>query len=215
MTNSNYKPVRRSARLVDFDYSTGGGYYVTVCTANRKPIFGEVLNGEVVLNNFGEMARDEWMRTGDVRDNVEIDEFVIMPNHIHGIIIIKPDDIEMSGRRGVLHTPVSQICEQPATTGQRDLHSRIDGGTKTGQRSWPLRVDGMPKSPSENLGAFIRGYKSAVTSRIWKLTGDKSPIWQRNYYEHVIRTENDLNNIRKYIHENPENWEHDEYHFLT
>ena len=196
---------RRSIRLEDFDYSSNGAYFVTVCAQNRKPLFGEVSIDRVILNECGGIARDEWIRTADVRPNVEIDEFVIMPNHIHGIILILPDDIDMQNRRGVLHTPIAQINDRIPDTERRGLNCTEE--PRKGQCNWPLRT--MPKSPSNNLGAFIRGYKSAVTSAIWKLTGSQTPVWQRNYYEHVIRNENELNEIRQYIRTNPENWEND------
>ena len=117
MNSNNEKPVRCSVRLDNFDYSTVGGYYVTICTANRKPIFGEFLGGEVVLNNYGEFACDEWMRTGDVRKNVRIDEFIIMPNHIHGIIIIKPNNLKITARRGMAPTCPSLKSSPDSRTG--------------------------------------------------------------------------------------------------
>jgi len=198
--------VRRSVRLNNYDYSLEGAYFVTICTANRKLFFGEVLEDAVILNQYGKIARDEWIRTAEVRDNVEIDEFVIMPNHIHGIIIILPNSnshghmVENSvantdNPMGLSHTPVARSIEPSPQTGQCD---------------WPLHV--MPKSPKNNLGAFIRGYKSAVTSAVLKLSDSKNSVWQRNYHEHIIRNEEDLSKVRNYIRRNPANWKDDKYH---
>jgi len=198
---------RWSIRLKDFDYSSNGVYFVTICTATRKPLFGEVSIDRVFLNECGGIARDEWIRTADVRPNVEIDEFVIMPNHIHGIITILPDDIDMQNRRGdpvgrpspIIerneHDPVGRPC-----VGNGDV--RVSG-KRVNHRLTPTLVSG-------SLGAIMAQYKSIVTKRIWKLTGSQTPVWQRNYYEHVIRNEKELDEIRQYIRTNPLNWDNDE-----
>ena len=151
-----------------------------------------------MLNDYGEIARDEWIRTGDVRDNVEIDEFIIMPNHVHGIIVIKPDDMGKTGRRGMALTCPSS-----------ELPPISKKGTPT---SCPYVKREFGKPETGSLGIIIANYKSIVTKRIWKIAGSKIPVWQRNYYEHVIRSETDLNAIRQYIIDNPANWEDDEYY---
>ena len=123
------------------------------------------------LNNFGRIVFEEWNLTKHIRDNVELDYFVIMPNHFHGILII----------------------------------------THKSEHSWGVSqyapTDGF-KSPSQTLGAIIRGFKGSVTKQINELRGTPSKsVWQRNYYERVIRSEQELYNIRNYILNNPRKWE--------
>jgi REP element-mobilizing transposase RayT len=161
---------RQSIRLNEYNYANPNWYYVTICTKDKKCVFGKVRNGKLVLNKFGILAKDEWIRTKEIRQNIDLDYYIIMPNHIHGIIIIES--------RGVMHY---------ATTNEF-------------------------KSPSQTLGSIIRGFKSTVTKRINRMRSTHgNPIWQRNYYDHIIRNEQDLFRIRKYIQLNPLKWEIDEH----
>ncbi len=171
------KKNRKTIRLKYYDYSQSGMYYVTICTHNRQNIFGEIINGEIVLNKFGELAKNEWERTSEIRHNVILDEFIIMPNHIHGIIIIK------TGRDTVLRVPTTNF-NYPNTTFEQ-----------------------FGKPTSNSIPTIIRSFKSTVTKQInetRKTPGLK--IWQSRFYEHVIRTPNSLLKIRKYIKNNPINW---------
>ncbi len=180
---------RKSIRLEEFDYTNPWWYYVTICSDNHRSIFGDVKNGKMILNNYGEIAKDEWLKTPVIRKNIDLDYYAIMPNHIHGIIIIE--------RRGELNSPQDK--------GENDI-SPEKGVTHYAP------TENIFKSPSQTLGSIIRGFKSAVTKRInahRKTYGDS--IWQRNYYEHIIRNERDLYNIRSYIELNPLKWELDEY----
>ncbi len=170
---------RRSIRLPEYDYSQAGGYFVTIVTKGRLCIFGNVVNGNVELKDYGVVAQNEWLKAAQIRQNVKIndDEFVVMPNHIHGIIWIKdnvPNLVE--AQRRCAPTPDKRIS----------LCGQI-------------------------LGTIVRAYKSAVTYQIHKL-GELLglPIWQRNYYEHIIRNDRDYANIYDYIQVNPINWESDE-----
>ncbi len=172
---------RRSIRLQGYDYSQAGAYYVTICTQDRACLFGQVKGGEMVLNEVGKIVEEEWLNTEKIRGNVQLDEFVIMPNHLHGIIII-------NDRRGVLNMPI--------------LNTPISNMFK-GECHSPLR------GASKNFGAIIRGYKSAVTKWFRQNTNIYN-VWQRNYYEHIIRNGNDYDRIVKYIHDNPMNWGQDD-----
>ena len=169
---------RRSIRLKGYDYTQPGAYFVTICTYQRASLFGRVVDGEMAVNELGKIVREEWFRTARVRPYVELfdDEFVVMPNHIHGIIWIV-DDKHVAQRR----------C---APTGGITPTNVVPG----------------------SLGAIIRAFKSIVTKRINALRGTPgAPVWQRNYYEHIIRTERALNRIRRYIVENPLRWHFDRY----
>lgn len=138
------------------------------------------------LNDFGNIARAEWLRTSEIRDNVVLDEFVIMPNHMHAIFMIKPMG---AGRVGAYrNTPPHRNTPPQCDTPQPPTF----------------------KSPSNTVGAIVRGFKSAVTKQINMMRNLPGvPVWQRNYYEHIIRDEESLHRVREYIMLNPQKWEDD------
>lgn len=168
---------RRSIRLHGYDYANPGGYFVTMCTHEHRCLFGDIVSAEMRLNPLGEIVRDEWLRTAEMRPSVSIGQFVIMPNHMHGIVQI---------------TASSPVV-------------RVDHGS-------PISTE--PKGPARaSLASMIAGFKSAVSRRA-NAGGTRSiaPLWQQNYYEHVIRDEDDFNRIRQYIVDNPAQWTEDGYH---
>ena len=178
---------RKSIRLPGYDYAQASAYFVTICAHQRADLFGEVVRGEMHLNDMGALVAEEWIKTESIRSEILLDEWVIMPNHFHAIIMItdgaaKPH-IDFSGYDNC-HTRA--YCDSRAY-----CHT-------------PLR------SPSKNLGAVVRGFKSAATRLInqWRKS-PSTPVWQRNYYEHIIRNEDELQDIRKYIQNNPLRWEAD------
>lgn len=147
---------RRSIRLRDYHYSRAGAYFITVCTVGRELLFGEVKDDEMALNELGWIVEEEWLQSARIRSEIELDAWVVMPNHVHGIVIIADES-----RRG--DRPVAR------------------GGPR-------------PKS----LGAMMAGLKSAVTKRINAMRGTPGAlVWQRNYYEHIIRNESTLYWIRQ------------------
>lgn len=173
---------RKSIRLKEYDYSNANWYYVTICTYNKEHLFGKVINNKVVLNDLGKIVNEEWLRTKEVRKNIDLDDYIIMPNHIHGIIIIDYNENELNNNIG------------------RDTMHRVPTERTFGSS--------IPNSLSTIIGAF----KASVTRRINKTLKPYQSIWQRNYYEHIIRNEEDLYRIRKYIQQNPLKWHLDEYY---
>jgi len=164
---------RKSIRLKDYDYSSKGHYSITMCTKNGECLFGEIIDGQMRVNEFGEIVKNEWLKTPQVRSNVKSGEFIVMPNHMHGIICI------------------------------------VDDGRGTAHRALTLESFGRPVPGS--IPTVIRSFKSAVTKHINELRHTpRSPIWQRGYYDHIIRDEMDLNRIREYIQNNPLAWDEDE-----
>ncbi len=153
----------------------------------------------MILNQYGQIATNEWMKTTEIRNNVELGEFIIMPNHIHGII-------RLLGR-GELHSPLlSGECNSPDNNrGVYDTSQNKMGELHSPQRS-PDNNRGKFHSPQQTIGAIVRGYKSAVTRQIG-LLGFKEKLWQRNYYEHIIRNERAYFKISAYIRNNPANWD--------
>lgn len=180
---------RRSIRLQSYDYSQEGLYFITICCQDRIHRFGEVINGEMVLNQYGKIAEKEWLNTEKIRPNVQLCEYVIMPNHMHGIIIICTGELNSptlntSTRTGESHSPTIQ---------------------QKGEFNSPLR------GTSNTVGAIVRGYKSAVTKWM-RQNSDVHALWQRNYYEHIIRDEKSYQNISLYIQNNPFNWQNDKFY---
>jgi len=165
---------RRSIRLQGYDYSLPGAYFITICTEKRICLFGNIIYGKMVLNEYGKIAQQCWLNIPLHYQNVELNEFVVMPNHIHGIIIIN-DTV------GAIHE-----LPQQKTPQQRRLMT-------------------LPKI----IGRFKMN--SAKQLNQLRQTSGLS-VWQRNYYEHIIRNEFEFNKIREYIINNPLKWELDKHH---
>jgi len=183
---------RRSIRLKGYDYAQPGAYFITICTHNRTPLFGRVVNREMALNAFGEVVWACWREIPDHFSRVELDAFVAMPNHVHGIIWIV-DDVDHTGKR---HENVGATHASP-------LHLHFSHAS-------PLQDPRGPASGS--LGAVVGSFKSAVTRRINEMRGTPGArVWQRSYWEHIIRDDRALNAIRRYIAENPLRWHLDRY----
>ena len=180
---------RRSIRLKGYDYSSEGLYFITICCHNKVCLFGHVVNAAMVLNEYGQVAFNEWMKTPEIRPNVEWGEFIVMPNHIHGIIRIT--------HRGESNTPdFMGECNSPQPYSP--------------QRYSPQRESPRLQGPSQTIGAIVRGYKSAVTKKLNEL-GVGRKVWQRDYYEHIIRNEQSYYNISNYIVNNPSKWWEDKF----
>jgi REP element-mobilizing transposase RayT len=167
---------RRSIRLKDYNYAQAGAYFVTVCTHERECVFGNVIAGEVQLNEYGRIVTACWEEIPHHFMGTELDAFVVMPNHIHGVVVITNDG------------------KQPA--GARATHAS------------PLR---KPRGPQcKSVGAIIGAFKSASTKRVNEMGQVPGmPLWQRDYHEHVIRDEHELDRIREYIAANPARWAED------
>lgn len=171
-----------------YDYSHSGAYFVTICTQNRTCLFGPVVDGVMVLNDAGWMVQTVWDEMPQYYTCIETDEFVIMPNHIHGIVVL--------------------VGEPPR--GRPDSMYCTDGGNRTdsGQAQGP--------APTLSLPDVVHRFKTMTTKRYTdgvKLSGWQpfpGKLWQRNYYERIIRNETELNKIRQYIVNNPLNWQTDE-----
>ncbi len=178
---------RRSIRLKGYDYAQPGAYFVTIVTDQRREIFGQVVDSEMKLSPIGEIACQEWFRSAEIRKEIRLfdDEFVIMPNHIHGIIWIV-------GADGV----------RPQDGVRPDVYPDV---TNQGARRAPLQR--APRS----LGSFIAGYKASVTCRANREL-NTIKIWQRNYYEHIIQREAEFHKIWNYIENNPRQWHQDQLH---
>lgn len=204
---------RRSIRLKGYDYSQNGLYFITICTYKRKLLFGNIHSHEMFLNEFGQVVYDCWLETEQIRSNIILGDFVVMPNHMHAVFSIDNDSNATNSRDiisenkicgdticgGVLHTPNTNI---PKILSDGVCNMETTDICNRGVCNTPLQ------SPSQTVGAIVRGYKSAVTKRIHELGYDR-PVWQRNYHEHIIRDGRSLRNISQYIIENPTRWKYD------
>jgi REP element-mobilizing transposase RayT len=174
---------RRSIRLKGYDYSQAGAYFVTIVTWHREMLFGEVVKNEMVFSKFGLIAKQQWEKLPKRFPNIELGAYMIMPNHMHGIIVITND----RGTAGNLEN--------------------IDGEAS---RRAPT-YEHFQKPVKGSIPTIIRSYKSAVSYRINLMRrSDGVPVWQRNYYEHVIRNDRDLHNKTDYIEANPPLWDEDD-----
>lgn len=175
---------RRLLRLKDYDYAQAGAYYVTVVTQARVCLFGDVIGGEMRLNEAGSLVLRAWNDLPDHYAHASLDAFVVMPNHVHGVIVLG-DGVERAGLRP---------APTPAPTA---------GPTSVPIKPHPSKVHALPE--------IMRAFKSFSARRINEHRNKAGEqVWQRNYYEHVIRNERELNEIREYIICNPQNWECDD-----
>ena len=205
------KHQRRSIRLKGYDYSSAGLYFITICCQNRISRFGHIENGTMILNEFGRVANDEWLNTPNIRKNIQLGEFIIMPNHMHGIIrILHAAEFNLPNSTGELHSPKSKEMHSPKS--KEFNQSDHEGVCKTPPQSpQPRQSRHTPQSPSQTIGAIIRGYKSSVTKQL-KSLGLNDKLWQRNYHEHIIRNDKAHENISNYIINNPQKWDNDKFY---
>jgi putative transposase len=166
---------RRSIRLSGWDYTSAGAYFVTICTHERSRLFGKVVDGQMQMNEYGQIVWACWKEIPLHFPHVELDAFVVMPNHVHGIIILAPV--------GARHKVGAPHAVPPP----------------------------FGKPVPGSIPTILRSFKSAVTKRINALREvPGAPVWQSNYYEHIIRYEREWGHIREYILNNPARWETNE-----
>jgi REP element-mobilizing transposase RayT len=185
----NYDPQkhhRRSIRLRGYDYSSPGAYFITICSHNKQFLFGNVADGQMHRNDYGEIVQKEWFGSATIRKEIQLDAWMVMPNHVHGIVMI---------------TPVAAHGHAPGTA--TALHPTVPRGVGAHGHA-PLQR--RPRS----LATFVGGFKGTVKSRINEMRRTLgAPVWQENYYEHIIRNGDELNKIREYILTNPSRWAND------
>jgi REP element-mobilizing transposase RayT len=190
-----------SFRLNGHDYSSGGRYFVTICTNGMISYFGNISVGKMVLSETGQIANETWYELPEHFPYLSLDEFVVMPNHIHGIIIIEPLhvvgtlDVGTLDVVGTLHA-TSPRPPPPPPPPQQPKQQNPD------KNKFMSSISPKPGS----LPAVIRSYKSAVSKTVHLTDPDFS--WQSRYYDHLIRSDQEMSRIRKYIINNPGKWDH-------
>ena len=196
MKTDKYNPDihhRRSIRLKGYDYSRSGLYFITLCVVDRICVFGNIVDGKMQLNDIGRLVEEEWLNTVDVRNgDVRLHNYIVMPNHFHAIIEICECMDECDSSQ-ILNT--DNVGEYAMGECEKDECEK-------GECDSPLRM----KSPSKTVGAIVRGFKGAVSRQLGY------SVWQRNYYEHIIRTGESYRQISDYIVNNPTKWQDDKFY---
>lgn len=199
-----------SARLSNYDYSWEGLYFITICTKDRQHFFGVIENGEMKLNILGHQVITQWLNTPIIRAdmNLELGEFVVMPNHFHAIIYIgrnQYNSVETKciaseiTQRVTSENNVEPQCENVETQ-YKNVETRCVASLRNGNKFQPQ---------SKNLASIVRGFKSSVTSFARK--NDIPFDWQTRYYDRIIRDSSEFEAISNYIINNPKNWKEDDY----
>jgi putative transposase len=187
-----------SARLRKWDYASPGAYFITICTKDRKQYFGEIINGKSVLSETGRITDKYWREIPDHFPEIRLDQYVIMPNHIHGILVLNPVETPDPGVSKNGDTKTTPDTETPINSET----PRLGVSTKNGDQT----STGMGKS-KPTIGVIINQFKRACTLTIKK---QGVPFgWQSRFYDHIIRDDRELSAIRQYILNNPANWEND------
>ncbi len=208
----------QSARLQKWDYGWNGSYFLTICTANREMFFGDVVDGEMELSEIGEIVENEWLKTFEMRPdmNLKMGAFVVMPNHFHAILAIGKNQYNSYSEtdRGVSDCGVSVVGTQciaslrsdtPDTTDTPNTANEIDK-----QLSGKISESRNQFGPqSKNLASIVRGFKSAVTINARKIRADFA--WQPRFHDHIIRDPAEYQRIENYIINNPKKWKEDTF----
>jgi REP element-mobilizing transposase RayT len=171
---------RKKMRLQDFDYSSVGAYFITICTKNRGNFFGKIVNDEMILNKSGEILKNVWENLSKHYESCVLDEYIVMPNHFHGIIFLRNvvgDGFKPSHKI----YPISEIIRGLKTFSSRNINLHL--------KEEFFKRTGLKPVPTENMEKFQ---------------------WQRSFHDRIIRDDEELKNITEYIKMNPENWEKDE-----
>jgi len=208
---------RRSIRLKGYDYTRSGAYYVTVCTQDRLPLFGDVVNGVMVPKAMGDIVQRCWDAIPEHMPMVVCDAFVVMPNHMHGIIVIT--DV-VAGGSSVDHR--SSLVGGVGAANSPPLRMPATNDTVDPP---PPDVTDIPRRPpiaimvKNSLGHIMQTFKAAVSRQVRReglmkpgvVTPSAAEVWQRGYYERIIRDDGEHDRIARYIADNPANWAKDRF----
>lgn len=204
---------RNTNRAEGYDYSENGSYFVTVCTHELRSMFGYVIDGEINLNRSGQIAAAVWENLPERFPLMDLDAFVIMPKHLHGIVIINeesttqsPNDAPPSCVRAQFIAPLPQRPQtSDSPSNSADVRQGAINCARTKEDNPSRMISPNVSTKPTSLGNVVRVFKAVATDRI-RQSGMSDFRWHRNYYDHIIRNEKDLDRIRAYIANNPMNW---------
>ena len=193
-----------SARLENWNYAAAGSYFITICTRNRAHYFGEIVDDEMQLTELGKIAETEWLKTIDMRPdmNLEMGEFIVMPNHFHAIIIIGDNEFNRGDGGGGGGGGGRDAMHRVSTSGASSATGAAATSSSNGINTFGPQ--------SKNLASILRGFKSAVTTQARKM-GNKNFEWQERYHDHIIRNWASFERIQYYIANNPAKWKEDTF----
>jgi putative transposase len=198
-----------SIRLKGYDYRNEGAYFITICTNHREHYFGECINSEMLLNTIGLNAQSCWAEIPNHFPNTSIGEFVVMPNHVHGIIIINEKMIVERG--GLINPPIPPIVE---THNYASLPPTAPPTAQLGEQPsnhiLPNEYYQNLAAPAKSISKMMRAYKSVVTVK--SKQHNMQFKWQSRFYDHIIRSQSEFDRIAGYIANNPFNWKEDRFY---
>ena len=192
-----------SIRLKDWDYRNNGAYFITICTKNRIPFFGKIIDEKMELNEIGSFANNFWLEIPNHFPFVELGNFQIMPNHIHGILIInKTVDVLQCN----ISMEINEIIETKPFDNNPFDTLQCNASTVENKNTFLSKIS--PKSGS--ISTIIRSYKSVVSKN--SRSKNSNFEWQSGFYDHIIRNSKSFENIQNYIENNPANWKEDKFY---
>lgn len=195
-----------SNRLSGWDYSNEGAYFLTLCTCHRECLFGEIINHDMVLNDYGAIVQREWIYSAQLRPEILLDSYVIMPNHFHTIVHVVSNQSGgcPDGLSGGLFGGTSRV----ETHGCASLQNPVFHQNPISQQQ-PISHPPLYRTP-KSVSSLMAGFKSVVTKQINIIRGTPGKkVWQANYYDHIIRNDKEYERIADYIEMNPELWQSD------
>ena len=210
---SRYNPQkhhRRSIRLQGYDYSQEGLYFITICCQDRAHLFGEIVDGKMILNDAGLQAKKSWQDIPNHFPNAVLHEYIIMPNHIHGIIeFVGANQYSPNNNSPNNNSPNQTFSDNGNDVENNDKAKDLE--LVNGTKNFSPLPNATWRSPSKTIGSVIRGFKIGVTKWMRNNTTVVN-VWQRNYYDHIIRNEQDYERISEYIKNNPILWKEDRFY---
>lgn len=187
--------IRKTLRLKNYNYSDAGSYFITICTKDREYLFGKIIDGVMELNNSGIIAHKMLQRIPNMHNNIVLDQFVVMPNHLHAIIAIV-DQISVGN------------ASEPKIKNTKEIENSTNDIKIAENLNMRSEINTTNDRTKMEIPKIIQSYKSEVTKRIKNISGNKSKssIWQKSYYDRIIRNEKEFENIQEYIFYNPIKW---------
>ncbi|HIJ95855.1 MAG TPA: hypothetical protein HPP94_08990 [Desulfuromonadales bacterium] len=203
---------RRSIRLRNFDYSTAGAYFVTLCTQGHMCLFGDICNGEIKLNHAGHIVTELWSRLPERFPGIFLSEFTVMPNHFHAIIFITDPNIHEFNNGDIVGAPLAAPVFDVQKCSKGAASAKNQGAASAENQGAASAVNQGAASSAPTLGKIMRAFKSISAIEVNReLDRQGKPLWQRNYFERIIRDENEMANVSEYIIQNPMRWIDDKY----
>ena len=207
-----------SHRLHNWDYSVEGLYFITLVTKNRECNLGEIINGNMILSDWGHIIDQAWVNSFEIRNELFCDEYVVMPNHLHAIVVLDHSNQESVKTHAIEIDPVE-------THGRASHYKNHKPKQTHGIENNPVETHGrasLQQRQPRSISSFIAGFKSAVNSKIDDFIDEnnlaipkynrENHFFQSNYHDRIIRSQQEYNRIKKYIINNPSNWSEDSFH---